>query len=282
MIESCPLCSATEADTVSVTTREGQGIVRKCRSCRHVYLDPGEAVLDLEAFYADFYRQDLQRRPHIQNLDVYLAKLNADSERRFRTCRPYLSSDQTCLEVGAGYGLFAKAIRPFAKQVTVVDPSETTQTNAEQFGLLYVEDLALLKCRFDHIFAFHTLEHFIDPVAALDRLRLLLNDHGLLFIEVPNVNDLLVAASTKYQKFYYQLAHLHYFSSHTLERCFRKSAFDIVRKCSVQRYGLANHLKWLTAFEPSNLAGLDDVYRWLLGRSRWCDTLFYVVKPRIQ
>jgi 2-polyprenyl-3-methyl-5-hydroxy-6-metoxy-1,4-benzoquinol methylase len=96
------------------------------------------------------------------------------------------------------------------------------------------------------------LEHLADPVgvigACIDRLE----PGGLLYIEVPNVNDALLTLYDveSYHKFHFFRDHLHYFTRSSLERTIRQAGAQAVTISGHNRFGLANHLYWLKSGKP--------------------------------
>ena len=131
-------------------------------------------------------------------------------------------------------------------------------------------------------------EHVRRPVELLKRLGRLLNPRGFLGIEVPNVDDALLSVYKvpAFAPFYYQDAHLWYFSGDTLARAVRRAGLA-PEVAWLQRYDLSNHLQWLgsgTAGGKGRYARLfgpavDASYAESLCRSRVSDTLWTVARP---
>lgn len=251
-------------------------MVYRCRNCGHVFLDLGMDPGEVEAFLTDFYRKDTQRQSGLSDLHRYVENIKADNIRRLELCQKHLQARARVLDVGAGYGLFSYLVKPFVSEVTVVDQSELARANAKRFGLRYASDVDSLDGRFSLIVAFHTVEHFVNPVRSLASLASLLDEHGVLVIEVPNVEDLLVKMSRGYRPFYYQTAHLHYFSPQTLEAVLKRAGLKVIESIPTQRYGLSNHVRWVTGRRIRAWAWLERGYRGLLSRTRWSDTLLYI------
>ena len=72
----------------------------------------------------------------------------------------------------------------------------------------------------------HVLEHIGQPLKILSKVRELLKQDAIFYIEVPNLN-------TPYRnlnKEYFQIYHNYYFSEQTLESLLIKSGFEIIKK----------------------------------------------------
>lgn len=129
------------------------------------------------------------------------------------------------------------------------------------------------------------LEHVPAPRAFLQELARLLQPGGSIAVEVPNIDDALVTVypGSVYPAFYYQKAHLFYFSPQTLARLAGDAGLAGPVEL-VQRYGLRNHLHWLAAGEPDGdrlygdvvLESADTAYRRSLIDSGRADTLWLV------
>lgn len=279
MKKLCPLCKSFKTKLLSKVTRENKGRVFRCRECKHVFLYLGFKGIKLKSFLDRFYKNDTQRKKYIENLQAYLDRIKIDNVRRFLICQKFLNSEQKVLDFGAGYCLFSHLIKPFVAKITVLDKSKLTKENATKLGLKYLSDINELKGeRFNLIFAFHTIEHLIDPQQVLSRLVDLLEEKGLMIIEVPNHNDLLVKLSKKYRSFYYQVAHLHYFRPRTLKEISAKAGLLLKEVIPTQRYGLSNHLRWIFGWKIKEKPCLELFYKFILSHTIWRDTLFYIFR----
>ena len=177
--------------------------------------------------------------------------------------------------------MFSYLVKPFVSSVTAVDMSNLAKVNANKFGIKYFSDIHGISSsekKYDVIFAFHTIEHLIAPAKTLRHLTNLLTDNGLLFIEVPNQNDLLVKLSKNYRSFYYQVAHLHYFKRKTLFKLISNMELTLIKSISTQRYGLSNHIKWIFNIKIKENNCFNSFYKNIIAITLWADTLFYIFK----
>lgn len=110
-----------------------------------------------------------------------------------------------------------------------------------------------------------------------------LKQTGRLIVEVPNVNDHLLAFCNEYSSFYWQRAHLSYYNPTTLKSIIKAAGFTRVEIRGVQRYSVENAMNWLLTGKPQinkpsytarvELQWLDSYYRKQLEDSLKCDTL---------
>ena len=251
-----------------------------------MYLTPRPTPEALSAYYAEAYRREYEETS--TPAQAYRAQLS-EARARVERLRPLLRDDASVLELGCSSGAFLDSVRPFAGVVTGVEPGRADRDWARaSLGLDVQPDLESLGDRtFDRIVLFHVLEHIIDPVGYLAAILRRLTPGGRVVVEVPNVDDALVGlyAVRAYLPFYWQKAHLCYFSAATLTRVVEQAG-GRAEVAGVQRYDLSNHLRWMLAGAPGGqgfyreLLGTatDAAYREALVRAGRADTLWAVVR----
>jgi len=258
--------------------------VWRCSTCDLVYGSPRPSGDELAHYYATTYRDEYGAVAPEELRRIGLD----DAAARARRLTNYLQPTASILDVGAGVGTFLAAIAGRVGAATGVEPDERSRVYiGDELGLPAVATLSELErgSEFDLITLFHVLEHVLDPASFLRELAALLRPGGALVIEVPNIDDALVSVyrSAVYRAFYFQKAHLYYFSATTLARASAEAGLS-GKVSFVQRYGLRNHLHWLASGQPGGDALYSDVvsesadaaYRDSLVRSGRADTLWLV------
>ena len=289
-LPDCPICGSSESALVQKGARHApEAEVRRCGTCGLVFLWPRPPADDLARYYETSYREDYGELPVEKR---YLEDLG-EARRRVERLRPLLAPGIRVLEIGCGSGAFLDAVRPYVKQITGVEPDRESRAWIEaRFGLAVAADFESLQAEdetFDLVVMFHVLEHLPDPLAFLRSLPKLLRAGGKAVIEVPNRDDVLVSLYEipAYQRFYYQKAHLLYFSPDTLQRTLDRSGFGAEIR-GLQRYDLSNHIRWMLTGEPGGQGfydstlpdAVDASYAEALIRAGRSDTLWAVAQPR--
>jgi 2-polyprenyl-3-methyl-5-hydroxy-6-metoxy-1,4-benzoquinol methylase len=242
-----------------------------------------------KAFYCN-YNEHVKSRlvnPKESMEDQFEASL-PEAGRRVSTIRDYLNSSMSILEIGSATGAFLHLIRGDVREVLGIEPSIAHATYMSSLGIPNVLEIAMLNMnnrdRFDGIALFHVFEHIRNPLSFLQTLRKkYLTKEGVLWVEVPNVDDALL---TLYQckpfaQFYYQAMHHYYYSAKTLQDVTYKAGFKTKELIPIQRYDLSNHLYWLQHGKPGGAGkysaifsqSLNAAYTSCLKEHFLCDTL---------
>lgn len=257
-VGTCKLCGSSSSRVVRRGLRHApEQEVRECETCGLVFQSPLPTEAQLERYYRLDYRRDysepsLEERYEIDQPDAVA-----------RVCRlvPLLHAGSRLLEIGSGSGAFLEAIAPHVGRAIGVEPEDAARAWLTARGTQVVPMLEDADAeRFDAIVLFHVLEHVLDPVNFIKALTPYLAPGGRVVVEVPNIDDALVAVYhvRSYLPFYYQKAHLFYFSAKTLAEVFRLAQFQ-TEITGVQRYGLGNHLYWMLAGKPGGQGRYSEV-----------------------
>lgn len=291
MTDSCKLCGNNESSLIQVGARHARDAeIRCCTSCELVFLAPQPSPGELGLYYATGYREEYLEPPvaerHRNDLD--------EACLRVQRLLPRLRPETRLLEVGSGSGAFLYAVRPYVREVMGVEPDAASRSWLKQtLGLNLLEKIPPAGSGqegFDLVVSFHVLEHVPDPVTFLSKLSKVLRPGGELVVEVPNVVDALVDLYRvpAYRQFYYQKAHLYYFSQQTLALALEKAGYEAVIS-GVQRYDLSNHLRWMLTGQPGGQGYYGEIlapavqaaYADALIRSGHADTLWGVARSRL-
>jgi hypothetical protein len=137
---------------------------------------------------------------------------------------------------------------------------------------------------------FHVLEHLSNPLSVLAQLRDILKpDNGTLVVEVPHANDFLISQlhCKPFIDFTLWSQHLVLHTRDSLYKLLSAAGFVDIRIAGVQRYGLANHLTWLSEGKPGGHKGplslletadLSQAYQSALAAQDCTDTLVAIAR----
>lgn len=285
--DNCILCQCPDSTLVQIGALHAPHVeIRRCLNCGLVFLYPQSTEAELNYYYTELFRQDYREPPVAKR---YWGEL-AEALKRIHRLLPHLHANTHLLEVGSGSGAFLNTVHPYVQEVVGIEPDKASSIYiTNQIKLPLFENIANIpeNKTFDLVVLFHVLEHIANPARFLQSLKQVLQPDGLLIIEVPNVEDVLVAVYQipAFLRFYYQKAHLFYFSKSTLEMTFKHAGFNVSIE-GVQRYDLSNHMRWMLTGQPggqdyySNLLSpaINGAYAESLIRTGHSDTLWAVAK----
>ena len=210
---SCILCGSNDFKLISKKDSKSKDelMVCLCKVCSMVSQNPIPTEQEVEQYYATEYRQDYKQIFEPKLKHVYRAGNLALNRLGFLTKNGVTSGK--LLDVGAGGGEFTYVSSQLGFDSTGIEPNigysnyakDQYQANVKTGQLADIDD------NFDVITMFHVMEHIPDPVKTFKKLYNLLNENGVLFIEVPNIETYSQSPDNTFFK-----AHIHYFSEATL------------------------------------------------------------------
>ena len=169
---------------------------------------------------------------------------------------------QRILDFGSGNGEMIGALSEYFI-VEGLEPEEQARTKCIIDGKKVstsIEELTKSSEKFDLVTLFHVVEHFYNPKIEFARIFDLLHPGGILIVETPNAEDALL---TEYQNeafsnFTYWSHHPMLHSKVSLSNLVTTAGFRNIDAKTVQRYGLANHLYWMTHQRAGGHVYWDD------------------------
>lgn len=213
------------------------------------------------------------------------------NKRRFDKIAHHIKNDhRSLLEIGAGDGGFLKTVREQRPQIhlTAIDQDQNTlpsrSANSDE-NYDSPADLIRGGKTYDVICLFHVLEHILKPVDFLAGIRKLMSNRSLLIIEVPSLLDPLLSLyhNKTFTNFIFSSQHPYVYSPSSLERLMAANGFKATETVYFQRYGLENHLNWLTQAQPggnqefqTTFKDLEPEYRAKLEQAGKTDTVIWV------
>lgn len=222
----CDFCGGTQFIPFSEKMRHGINLdTVLCAACGLVFTNQRPTKQSLNEFYDQYYHLFHQRKGIDEK---YVAKSKKMAARRFDVAKQVLDADQVkLLEIGSGAGEFLIKCRAESSwNITGIELGTESYKWCKSLDLP-VENVGIEDYRpgvkFSCIVSFHVLEHVPSPQVFLNRCFDLLEESGVLYLEVPNVNR----PGGFYENFL-QLPHLFNFSAITLMNYMEQAGFKVV------------------------------------------------------
>lgn len=254
----CPVCSAKKLKLIRKKLRyDIRRNVWQCAACGLAFLEPlkENGAYYVGRQYRRQYGPNLKRRvSHREIFDTYLP---AQGEI-IAEIKSILKPATKILDVGCSTGHFLHALRGrVAQRVGVELDKEAVKFIRKNLDFkVYgqpLDELKIAEAPFDLITCLQVLEHIKEPLAFLRQIGANLKPGGYLYLESPNIDDVLLSAyrNPGYADFYFREPHIYYFSIASLKKLLAAAGFVGEFK-TVQRYSFMNHLHWLLTGRPQD------------------------------
>lgn len=277
--KKCYLCGSGQYKERKGRVRDREELkIYECLGCGLVFLSSFEHIHD------EFYAMSQMHEKNIK-VEEILKRTVHDDRRRFEQLKSYIE-EKDVLDFGCGYGGFLLNAQPIAKTVSGIELEKKALDfcNKNNIKMIGLEE----NYKFDVITMFHVIEHLNNPIAILKQLKTKLKSNGVLILETPNANDILLELyqNNAFQNFTYWGCHLFLYNLNTLRILVEKAGFKVKQIEQVQRYPLSNHLFWMSQGKPGgdkvwtqfNDKDLNDAYTRVLTSLGMCDTLLVTLE----
>lgn len=199
-----------------------------CQNCGHVYQEDLKSNkfyehLPYESQWNDYENHSRNRANYIYNF-----------------CKPHIPKNLFHADIGCGLGgpmFFMQSLfKTKNSKGFTVDKDQTKFSPS--LDIKYLDFLKVKNDKkFDFITLVHVLEHFPDPIKALQKIKQDLNLKGYLYIEVPSFEWVELHLKEKFCP-----VHISYFSKKQLINLFRILGFTIIKQKESKYWG---NLKFL-------------------------------------
>ena len=251
---ACPLCHAEESDPVTkardyVYAVPGEYTFVRCRSCKHIFINPRPADHVLMDCYPANYaphlpqpgesdsaenrsevptrsalRRWLRRVPLLRRLLVWLGQQHATV---VPDCRE--ETESRLLEVGCAHGGYLAEATAAGWQVDGIEPDPAAAERARSRGFDIqvgtLTEVGVPSASREAVVAWMVLEHVPDPLAFVQDAYRILTPGGAFCVSVPNGGGLDRHLFGRYWLGYDAPRHLQVFSARRLTALLRDSGF---------------------------------------------------------
>lgn len=227
----CPLCHSSEFTNVLVakdyTTTQENFQIQKCVNCQFVFTNPRPPANAIGKYYlSDNYISHMDGSQKLLD-KIYLAarKFTLRWKEQLITKQQHIGE---LLDVGCGTGEFINHMKTTGWQVAGMEPTETAREKATQkIQQKIYKNLAGVNQQFNVITLWHVLEHVHELNETIEKIKLLLNDTGTIFIAVPNHESPDATFYHQHWAAYDVPRHLWHFSKTTMQHLMNKHGLKI-------------------------------------------------------
>lgn len=230
----CCICGKSNFQLLSEKDRYGLYLpVVICRDCGLVQANPRMTLESYEQFYEIEYRKLDNGR------DVPTDEFFKSQYQHGSAIYQYLTKNLMrkitglfIVEIGCASGGILQYFRENGNEVYGVDPdAEYLEFGRANYNLYLevgtIDNVIRLGRSPDIVIYSHVLEHILDPISDLRKLRLSLTRNSFLYIELPGNKNL----RSSYQRDFLRLlqnAHVYYFTQTSLRNLLGKAGYEFV------------------------------------------------------
>jgi SAM-dependent methyltransferase len=192
-------CIVCNSKSIKILKKDNEYSFLECNKCGLLMVQP----IPLELFkeqYRDNFFSDVNwagSSRHIFDQQVTVA--NMKLKRRLKFISDKLNSNpKRVLEIGAGQGAWSIAFENNNIQYLGIEIDKRAVEAGRKFGANLLlgdfisEELDITSLgKFDMIFSSQVFEHIMKPHIFLERVKMLLNKGGILYLDIPNPHGLI-------------------------------------------------------------------------------------------
>jgi len=222
--KECPVCHSL---TCAFWGKVGVYTIFRCKDCGHGITYPVPTSDELERLNSELYTLE-------QRVQTYLPKMHYFEKRYRKTLNSIkkLKSGGRLLDVGCNIGMFLKVAREEGFDVAGVELNQDcAEFGSRHFSVPiysdYLENIAKELGTFDVVTLFDVLEHIPDMTGFVNSVKSVLNEDGLLVIQLPNFGSLMAELTGSQWKWLTPPDHLHHFTPHSLQLFLELHGFKV-------------------------------------------------------
>lgn len=217
---SCRLCANPLSRLVSKRDAKSRKslLVYMCETCGLVQQSPMPTEHELRIYYSHHYRTDYKNS--YSPKPKYVFRAGRAAKYRIQSLTDFLKATYrdvtglSMLDVGAGGGEVVFAANQAGIRACGIEPNEGYSDFAsDAYGIKVVTAHLdeIEQQQYSVVTMFHVLEHMPNPRKVFKKLFQLIEAHGFLVVEVPNIEQADASPANIFFK-----AHLYYYSLSTL------------------------------------------------------------------
>lgn len=230
-----------------------------CTDCGLVFANPRLTPEQIwERYNPEYFRKEYLPSLGVVDGRVDLDYFDARNGAMLRFIARHRRPPGRLIEVGAGGGFFLKSAERAGWSVAGIEIStEGVAFATSRLGLDVrcesAEQLGFPPASADVAVMFDVIEHLLDPVAALERVRTVLKPGGVLVVSTPNVEALTHTALGSEWAVLSPAEHLYNFSASTLAHLLRRCGFrDTRQECHYEGLGVYETMNPRYSHAPSS------------------------------
>ncbi len=242
--EYCPVCSSPIERWRRKQVGNAIYTIDVCATCGFAFINPRPSMRFLMDYYSSLGHGQKGNGDNedIPTIDTVRCQENndpnstIDAARMIREIKSMstLHANKRFLDVGCGYGFFAKEALESGFDVIPLELAENERRIAEGMtGLapraVSFEEFDCTPSSLSVVLMSQILEHALDINLWVSKANALLADRGVLAIALPNYGSIFRLVMQEKEPYICPPAHLNFFNPHSLSRLLEKHGFEVLK-----------------------------------------------------
>lgn len=262
---SCEICGSDKYKIIATKMRDGDGEIVQCLNCGLVFQNTKYNDSEISDYYNNDYFQtnslDSEKKQTAEeHFNSRLATIEPIKKDIVKVISENFSYKPNILELGASTGELLHVLSSFANILTGIELNEEFCTfgndKLEKNITMIPKDINNIEFneKYDLIISNYTLDHLVNPIETLRKLKTVMEQRGVMYLLVPNRDEALnyyASPDTEgcYQSFFWHKAHMFYFTKDTFEKALSKVGLKAEFSC-MHEYSFKNFLQWYFTGKP--------------------------------
>lgn len=183
---SCLVCHKS---TKKLFKKVGESSYFRCKKCDGIFVDPVQS----QEFYLSNETYLDNPQSYVSRIDLYGQRWMIEQFDRLYQQKIHGTDKGKFLEIGAGVGFLSLFALARGWDVKAIETSATAVKYGKEYLKLDIEVATIeeykTEQKFDAIVMVEVLEHFVDPMKAIEAIRRFCGPHTLLFGTTPNTDS---------------------------------------------------------------------------------------------
>ncbi|PIF03809.1 MAG: SAM-dependent methyltransferase [Arcobacter sp.] len=236
-IRTCPVCDSS--NYISIFSKEG-GTYVKCQDCTMIYLNPvftDEAIIE-------YYQINHTEQSEVVESDTDNFYINIYNGG-LQTIKQYNHNISKILDIGCSSGTFLDLAKQQNLDTYGVELNKAEFEFARGKGHKVFNELLekiSFGTKFDAITMWDVFEHIVDGQFYLNTIKKLLNDNGVIFLQIPSSDSLAAKILQEHCNMYDGLEHVNLYGVKTIKQLASRCNLEILNlKTVISEIGVINN-----------------------------------------
>lgn len=242
----CPLCDSKNHENLFIGKdylfSQKEFTVVKCKSCDLLFTNPRVKEDQISYYYYSAYSpfKEIKQAGLFQKAKNKLGRLFGNIHWEILQILQSIQAT-TVLEIGPGNGSLLYFLKDHGFEVVGVEMDSNCVNRMRKKGVVcYLGDLKdvidrIGSKKFDAIIMCHVFEHLYHPKETLISIYNLLNEQGIIYINIPNRCSMEAKMFGKYWRGFDLPRHIVHYDSRTIRLILTETGFNII-KCKNQLF----------------------------------------------